>query len=1117
MDLLGKTLGNYRIDRLLGEGGMGAVYQAYDMALQREAAIKLIHPHLARQPAFRERFMQEARLMARLDHPGIVKVFAFGKQGDLLFLPMEFISGGNLRQFLDELIRQKKWIPLEEATLLVRQLCRIVEYAHQKGVLHRDIKPANLMLKPEPSEGFPFRVVLTDLGLGKLVEGLGITQEGTSMGTPAYMSPEQALGQETDPRSDVYSLGVLLYELTVGRLPLEIQTITEAIRFHSRVEPPAPRFLRPDLPEALEHVILKALEKDPAKRYASAKELEAALSTAWSPSTEILDPAIQEGVSLTTEYLPDQASASRPEYASLMTILENKSSEPRGVSVFGDQSASPSSETRVQIVAKDTTTRFVTLRSDTATIGRDQENAIMLEDQKASRKHAQITRDGMDYYVMDLNSRNGTFLDNAKLLPGIPEIFKPGQTLHIGDTWLQLIPSKAKEPSLVGSVNNLSGLSAYTGSSAGLVAVSVTPQQLTLEPGQSGTASLSLLNQSRNVDHFSVSIDGIPSGWIASLPSTVELMPGEQKETAFTLLVPRQPESRSGSYPVSIHVNSQRDPSQLANVQIMLRVTRYAQYKPELHPLRLPAPGTGQVLIANQGNTQETFNVQFKDAANELIFQPSQLQVQVPEGKSATADYSVQPRQRKIIGGETAHSFSAQVGLPGTEPQTVQGELRSRAWIPVWAPSLAMMLCLALLGAATWAIGKQQSSNQAAQTATQLFSQGAQTATQLFSDLDQDGLSYEQEIAFGCNPDEPDSDDDGLRDSEERTWDTNCTVPDSDHDSLLDGDEVNNRKTHPMNSDTDGDQSPDNVDLAPGSPPTFTPSLTPVTPSPTPEPPTSTPMPMSTATPTHTSAPPAEKIVYVSNRDGNFEIYVMNTNGKKRKKLTENNVADFGPDWSPNGKKIVFASNREGNFEIYSMDADGSNVKRLTQNNANDYEPAWSPDGRKIIFSSNRDGNQEIYVMDANGENLQNLTISAAFDQHPAWSPNGNQIAFSSDRNGSFRIFIMNADGSNVRILTNSNEGAGSPAWSPDGSKVAFQALSNGNFEIYVISVDGNNLKMLTNNNVFDQRPTWSRDGNQIAFSSNRDGPLGIYVMDADGSNVRQLTDTTEDEPAWSR
>lgn len=279
MDLIGKTISSYRIDRMLGEGGIGAVYQAYDLSLERAVAIKLIYRHLARRPDIRERFILEARLLAHLDHPGIVKVYLLGKARNLLFLLMEYIKGDNLRQLLDRLIQERNWLPLNDALLLVQQLCEVVEYTHQHGVLHLDIEPASLMLKPESTRGLPFRVVLTDLGLAKLLEGLEITQAGISLGTPAYMSPEQALGQETDQRSDVYSLGVLLYELSVGRLPFPIRTGTDASRYHTQIPPPPPRSIRPDLPESLEQVILKALEKEPNKRYSTASELSVALAS----------------------------------------------------------------------------------------------------------------------------------------------------------------------------------------------------------------------------------------------------------------------------------------------------------------------------------------------------------------------------------------------------------------------------------------------------------------------------------------------------------------------------------------------------------------------------------------------------------------------------------------------------------------------------------------------------------------------------------------------------------------------------------------------------------------------------------------------------------------------
>ncbi len=693
MDLLGKTLGNFRIDRLLGEGGMGAVYQAYDLALQRDVAIKRIHPHMARQPAFRERFIQEARLMARLDHPGIVRVYSLGKEGELLFLPMEYIKGGNLRQLLDRLIHERKWLPLPEAVLLVQQLCQVVEYAHTHGVLHRDIKPANLMLKPEPTDGLPFRVVLTDLGLAKLLEGLGLTQEGTSLGTPAYMSPEQALGNPTDARSDVYSLGILLYELAVGRLPFVIRSITEATRYHTQEPPPPPRSIRPELPEAVERVILKALEKEPDKRYPSAAAFGAALSGSLGAATQISEQPDPGTVSLVREYQASVIAPPAPAAASLMTVLGSEAVEPRGASVFGDQSVPPSPETRIQVIPKEQTAKIFTLPSGTVTIGRGKDNHIVLEDEKASRRHAQITWDGLEYHVMDLNSSNGTYLENSKLLPGMSEVLRPNQNLRIGDTWLRLIQPSSKAPSLNATKSMLASSPSFAKSSAGLVGVSVTPQQLAVEPGGIATATVSLLNQSPNVDHFSLSLTGIPSAWVASLPPGIQLMPGEQKEAAFTIQVPRAPQSSAGPHPIKLKVTSERDPSQFVEIKLTLTVAAYSQFRTEIHPQRIRSGQTGHLAISNQGNIQEIFTIQFKDAANELTFQPPQIQMPVPAGAAATAEYRVQEKQRRWIGNEKSHSFSAHVGLPKGEPQTLQGEMLSRGLVPVWLPPIMLLLC----------------------------------------------------------------------------------------------------------------------------------------------------------------------------------------------------------------------------------------------------------------------------------------------------------------------------------------------------------------------------------------------------------------------------------------
>jgi len=263
------------------------------------------------------------------------------------------------------------------------------------------------------------------------------------------------------------------------------------------------------------------------------------------------------------------------------------------------------------------------------------------------------------------------------------------------------------------------------------------------------------------------------------------------------------------------------------------------------------------------------------------------------------------------------------------------------------------------------------------------------------------------------------------------------------------------------------------------------------------------------------------RIAFISYRDFNYDIYVMDADGSSQRNLTNNTANDEGPSWSPDGARIAFTSDRDGNREIYVMDADGSNQQRLTNNLAYDVYSYWSPDGSRIAFLSNRDGNIyiiDIYVMDADGSSQQNLTNNQAWNQDPSWSPDGSIIAFSSNRDDNSEIYVMDADGSNQQNLTNNQAWNSSPAWSPDGSRIAFLSNRDGNPEIYVMDADGSNQQNLTNNQAWNGDPSWSPDGSRIVFSSDRDGNYDIYVMDADGSNQRNLTNNPYLDylPSWS-
>ncbi|HEY3473237.1 MAG TPA: protein kinase, partial [Anaerolineales bacterium] len=807
-----------------------------------------------------------------LDHPGIVKVFTVNTQSDMLYIVMEYIPGADLQQLLEDLKKRNKWVPLNEALHVVEQLCETLDYAHRNKVLHRDIKPSNLMLKREPTKGAPFRVVMTDLGLAKLLEGQGLTQEKVTLGTPAYMSPEQASGRPTDVRSDVYSLGILLYELATGRLPFPIRTITEAARYHTQEPPPKPRSIRPDLPEVLEQVILKAIEKEPQNRYATAALLGAAVAEISTHSTEVVEPGSGDGNSLITVYdhsLAAPVSPPKPRGANPQTMYDDGQLRHRGSSVFAGISISPSAQARIQVVIKGKPPQIFPLPQGTLTIGRGPQNDIVLPDPKASQRHAQVTWDGMEYYVTDLSSRNGTFLAGTKLLPGNSEVWQMNQNLRIGDTWLRLLRptpglgTQGGGGSLVASKMGASAL--FKSSGAGQVGVSINPQQLKVDAGGTATGTLALVNQGPKVDHFTLSMTGIPSSWVATLPSSVQLMPGTQTEVVFVLQVPRVSQSRAGQHPITLRVTSQSDPGQFVEARLVLTVAPYTQFSTDLQPPRFRFGQKTRLTIANQGNANQIFIVNMTDREEALNFRVTPQELPIPEGQAGVVEISAALRKPVWIGGETIYPVTAEITTANADPQTQPAEVVGRAILPRWVLLVIPFLCVifGLLGMQLYGnvTDYRQTRTATAQTATAFNLGLTATATWLAADDDRDGLTNDEELDLKTFPGDRDTDKDGLDDGQEVTVNlTNPLFPDTDGDGLKDGDEVS-RGLDPKKTDTDGDGVPDSRDNTPGETATPLPSPTTQPPSSTVQPPappivTTAVPPTSTHTPTLTQVPP---------------------------------------------------------------------------------------------------------------------------------------------------------------------------------------------------------------------------------------------------------------------
>ncbi|MDQ7037250.1 MAG: protein kinase [Anaerolineae bacterium] len=422
-EIIGKTIDRYRIDKLLGQGGMAAVYEATDTRLERQVAIKIMHPHLATQETFQDRFLVEARLAARLDHPNIVRVLSFDHVDDELFLVMDLIRGGSLRHHIKSLHESARLMGFPEVVELVRQLAEALHYAHQQNMVHRDMKPDNVLLKPsnQASGGLDYQPIVTDFGLAKLTasDEEAATAE-QPIGTYPYMSPEQCRAVAVDGRTDIYSIGIMLYELAVGRLPFQPKSIAEANRMHNEEQPPAPATVRPGFPATLERIIFKCLEKDPSERYQSGRELSTALASLQTTSAQQASAVVSSDPDKTAamDFVPDGELP-------IFTVPPLTAQQARYDRLLLFSEAGGSS--------------IVPIRRAVMTIGRDTDQSIQLNHPSVSRRHARLER-GVDklYRLVDLESSNGTWVDGQRLDSHKLVILEPEQVLQIGHYWLVL-------------------------------------------------------------------------------------------------------------------------------------------------------------------------------------------------------------------------------------------------------------------------------------------------------------------------------------------------------------------------------------------------------------------------------------------------------------------------------------------------------------------------------------------------------------------------------------------------------------------------------------------------------------------------------------------------------
>ncbi len=262
-NLIGQDLGQYRIVTSIGKGGMAAVYKAYQPSMDRYVAVKVLPSHFMQDPTFVERFEREAHTVARLEHPHILPVHDYGKTQDgTTYIVMRYVEGGTLADLLEESV-----LFLEESFRIFTQISQALAYAHAQGVIHRDLKPSNVLIDLQD------QAFLTDFGLARMLEGDSELTGNMVVGTPTYMAPEQGEGRPADTRSDIYSLGVILYEMVTGRRPFQAETPMAVMIKHLTEPLPPPRAINPALSPAVEQIIVKALVKASGERYQTVTDL----------------------------------------------------------------------------------------------------------------------------------------------------------------------------------------------------------------------------------------------------------------------------------------------------------------------------------------------------------------------------------------------------------------------------------------------------------------------------------------------------------------------------------------------------------------------------------------------------------------------------------------------------------------------------------------------------------------------------------------------------------------------------------------------------------------------------------------------------------------------------
>jgi eukaryotic-like serine/threonine-protein kinase len=445
--LVGKSLGQFRLVERIGAGGMATVFKAYQPTLDRYVAIKVLPAYYARDPVFVKRFEREARAVAKLAHPNIVQIHDFGEQDHITYIVMEYVDGGTLKD------RLKCPLPVAEAVDFIMQAAEGLECAHRNGIVHRDVKPANILLRKDG------HLLLSDFGIAKILEGTtNLTRVGTGIGTPQYMSPEQGTGQMVDRRSDIYSLGIVLFHCLTGRVPFTADSPLTITLKHINEPLPVDKLKAEGVPPPIIQVIEKMAAKQQQDRYQTAEEVVGMLTRALAAANLSLPRGYRGGLSSFPPISPVSGGASgQLAHSDPSASLNGRSVVPLicfrcgatnpNTRLFcttcGDDLSNRRAQSDTYLVQGRPVLARLTMKSgpmegrcyrfhqDVTTVGRTNGNDLVISGLTVSRRHARLWFADGNWYLEDVGSQNGTLVNNVRIYQSV--VLHDNDVVNFGD------------------------------------------------------------------------------------------------------------------------------------------------------------------------------------------------------------------------------------------------------------------------------------------------------------------------------------------------------------------------------------------------------------------------------------------------------------------------------------------------------------------------------------------------------------------------------------------------------------------------------------------------------------------------------------------------------------